>query len=196
MEQIRIPQTQTLLQYKPPSTILAPKKTKQKSPNTLPPKLNPIQKAYNILPRQRSRRKPNPPSSRPHRRKSPSKNKKCHSIIVEYPSYGVYSKKEPSEKRIFEDALSVFDFCVEILNFDPEEIIVFGRSIGTAPACFLGSQRKFFLLVLFSPFWSLRNLVFDKVNFLNVFVKNRFRNFKYLKDFRGRLFILHGKRVF
>ena len=52
------------------------------------------------------------------------------------------------------------------------------------------------MLVLFSPFSTLRNLVFDKINFLHMLVKNRFKNVKYIKEYNGPLFILHGKNVF
>lgn len=44
--------------------------------------------------------------------------KKAHGVIVEYPSYGVYNNYEPSEKRIYDDSLTIFDYFTNDLNFD------------------------------------------------------------------------------
>ena len=60
-------------------------------------------------------------------------------MIVEYPSYGVYSYKKPSEKIFFEDSLLVYDYCVNKLKFKPENIIIFGRSIGSGISTYLAS---------------------------------------------------------
>lgn len=100
---------------------------------------------------------------------------------------------KPTEKRIFEDSLIIFDFFVNKVKFKAENIIIFGRSIGTGPASYLASKRENFMLVLFSPFSNFKKLVHDKVNFLNIFVSNRFENDKHIKNVRSPIFILHGK---
>jgi acetyl esterase/lipase len=71
---------------------------------------------------------------------------------------------------ILEDSLSVYDFLTENLKIDPDNIFVFGRSIGSGPATYLCSQRKPATLILMSPFTSLRavaqNIVGNIVKFL------------------------------
>ncbi len=116
-------------------------------------------------------------------------------MIVEYPSYGVYKTAKPSEERIFEDSLTVFDFFVDVMKFQPENIIIFGRSIGTCPACYLASSRNSFILVLISPFLTFKKLVYDKIKFLNFLVQERFENEKFMENIKSPLFILHGKKV-
>ena len=90
-------------------------------------------------------------------------------IIVEYPGYSIY-KENKSSDTILEDSLCVFDFLTEILKIDKDHIIVYGRSIGSAPATYLCSQRKPGSLILMSPFTSLRavaeNLVGNLIKFL------------------------------
>jgi acetyl esterase/lipase len=54
-------------------------------------------------------------------------------LIVEYPGYSIY-KAEKNAEIVLEDSVAVFDFLTENLRLDPENIIVFGRSIGSAPA--------------------------------------------------------------
>jgi abhydrolase domain-containing protein 17 len=64
---------------------------------------------------------------------------KCHILAIEYPGYGIYRTKEPSEKAIYEDALRVYDFITEEYGFNQKDIIIFGRSIGSGPATYVAS---------------------------------------------------------
>lgn len=112
---------------------------------------------------------------------------------MEYPGYGVYEHSK-NDARMLEDSVIVFDFLVETLGFRPENIFVFGRSIGTGPATFLASQRQNCkMLILFSPFTNLKAIVKDYVSILSVFVRDRFPNIEHIKKIRAPLFILHGK---
>ena len=96
---------------------------------------------------------------------------------------------------MLEDSLIVFDFLVETLNFLPENIFIFGRSIGTGPATFLASKRKKCkMLILFSPFTNLKAVVKDYVSFLSIFVRDRFPNIEYIKQVESPIFFLHGKK--
>lgn len=96
---------------------------------------------------------------------------------------------------MLEDSVIVFDFLVETLNFLPENIFIFGRSIGTGPATFLASQRKKCkMLILFSPFTNLKAIVKDYVSILSVFVRDRFPNIEHIKKIKSPIFILHGKK--
>ena len=90
-------------------------------------------------------------------------------LIVEYPGYSIY-KEEKNADTVLEDSLEVFDFMTQTLKIEPENIIIFGRSIGSAPATYLSSQRKPGALILMSPFTSVRavaeNLVGNVIKFL------------------------------
>lgn len=57
-----------------------------------------------------------------------------HVIAIEYPGYGIYTGK-PSASRVIDDANNVFQYLVTELSISSRDIIVFGRSIGTGPAC-------------------------------------------------------------
>jgi alpha-beta hydrolase superfamily lysophospholipase len=96
---------------------------------------------------------------------------------------------------MLEDSLIVFDFLTESLKFLPENIFIFGRSIGTGPATYLASKRKKCkMLILFSPFTNLKAIVKDYVSILSVFVRDRFPNIEHIKNVEAPLFILHGKK--
>jgi uncharacterized protein len=73
-------------------------------------------------------------------------------LLVNYPGYGA-SPGSPSEQTISADALQWYDYAVEELR--PAKIFVFGRSLGSAPAVLLASERKLSGVVLVTPFDSL-----------------------------------------
>lgn len=96
---------------------------------------------------------------------------------------------------MLEDSLIIFDFLTETLRFLPENIFIFGRSIGTGPATYLASKRqKCKMLILFSPFTNLKAIVKDYVSILSVFFRDRFPNIEHIKEVKSPIFILHGKK--
>mmetsp|Transcript_13593 Transcript_13593/g.25663 ORF Transcript_13593/g.25663 Transcript_13593/m.25663 type:complete len:289 (-) Transcript_13593:41-907(-) len=117
-----------------------------------------------------------------------------HVLCVEYPSYGLYSAPV-SEKRIKEDAENVFDYLTDFVNVASDNIIVFGRSIGSGPASWLASKRNPCALVLMSAYTSLRSVVRSVAGKLSAyFVKERFRNIDLMPSIRCPTFILHGQK--
>lgn len=58
------------------------------------------------------------------------KNLRINALAVEYPGYGVYKGKCSSE-QILMDAEYVYDYLTQIVKIDQEDIIIFGRSIGS-----------------------------------------------------------------
>jgi len=62
-------------------------------------------------------------------------------LVVEYPGYGLY-RGHPNSDQILADADSVYEFIRKKLNVPPKDIILFGRSIGSGPACYLAGTRS------------------------------------------------------
>ncbi len=113
---------------------------------------------------------------------------------MEYPGYGVYKDRKCSEKKILEDADSVFHFATKKLSFLSKNIIVVGRSLGSGPATFLASKNLLRSLVLISPFTTMKKIVKDHVSFLSFMFKERFNNLKRIKKMTSPLFIVHGEK--
>jgi len=117
-----------------------------------------------------------------------------HVLCVEYPSYGLYSAAI-SEGRIKEDAENVYDYLTLRLNIPPQSIIVFGRSIGSGPACWLASKRLVCALVLMSAYTSIRSVVRSVAGKLSAYlVKERFRNIDLMETVVCPTFIVHGQK--
>ena len=75
-------------------------------------------------------------------------------LAVEYRGYGK-SEGEPAEKDFYRDAQCALRYLVEKRGIDPETIISYGQSLGTAVATDLASRNKVGGVVLEAPFPSL-----------------------------------------
>ena len=116
-----------------------------------------------------------------------------HVIGVEYPGYGIYSG-ECNEDRVNQDALNVFSFLLTT-GIEASDIILFGRSIGSGPACYLASQLRPAALLLMSAYTSIRDAVkFIVGTYAQYFIKERFRNIDYIEKVSCPVFLLHGQK--
>lgn len=89
----------------------------------------------------------------------------------------------------------IYDFCVHTLNYSAGKVIIVGRSLGSGPAVYLASVRECMLLILISPYTSIRNIAKDLASVFGYLVKERFRNNKLIKNVKAPVFILHGMKV-
>ncbi|RKZ58498.1 MAG: hypothetical protein DRQ99_25360 [Candidatus Parabeggiatoa sp. nov. 3] len=78
-------------------------------------------------------------------------------LVVNYRGYGM-SEGSPSEKHLFNDALLVYDTFAQRADIDNNNIVAFGRSLGTGVAVHLASQRPLKGLILVSPYDSIRSI--------------------------------------
>jgi len=75
-------------------------------------------------------------------------------FIFDYRGYGI-SEGSPSEAGTFRDAMAAYDFIQNRLSLKPEDIIIFGRSLGGAVAANLAIRRSHRVLILESTFTSI-----------------------------------------
>eukprot|EP00802_Teleaulax_amphioxeia_P006468 Tamp_06472.p1 GENE.Tamp_06472~~Tamp_06472.p1 ORF type:complete len:319 (-),score=24.35 Tamp_06472:1655-2611(-) len=81
-----------------------------------------------------------------------------HMLIPEYPGYGM-APGSPHEASVTENVMTAYEFAVNALHWDPKNIILFGRSIGTGPAVKLSAQLDCGGLILVSPYTSVKDMV-------------------------------------
>lgn len=115
-------------------------------------------------------------------------------LAVEYPGYGTYLDVACTEETILEDSLIIYDFLTEKMNIEYDQILIFGRSIGSGPATYLSNQRQTACLLLFSPFQNLKKVVNEKLSFFSFFVNNKFQNNKWITEVECPILFLHGKK--
>lgn len=113
-----------------------------------------------------------------------------HIFAVEYPGYGVYSGK-PSSETILNDAECVYSFLLSV-GVKPENIIIFGRSIGSGPATYLARSRKICSLMLMSPYTSIKAAARSLAGKIGGLIKERFDNLKNMPHITCPTFFVHG----
>jgi len=108
-------------------------------------------------------------------------------IAYDYEGYGA-SGGVAREKNCYRDIEAVYDYITVERKIDPAKIIIYGRSVGSGPACYLAEKRPAAALVLESPFMSAFRVIsgplplpFDK-----------FKNLNRIPAIRMPLLVFHG----
>ncbi len=112
-------------------------------------------------------------------------------LIVEYEGYS-NDGKTPSHNGIKGNVRDVITF-IESRQF--KEVLVVGESIGSGPASLHASLLPPQKLLLFTAFSSLKDLAHSIYWYYptSFMVNNAFDNVKSLKNFTGRVLIIHGE---
>lgn len=111
-------------------------------------------------------------------------------LIFDYRGYGK-STGEVTEENLFSDSEFIYK---ELLKFYGEDrIILYGRSIGSGPASFLGSKFNPKAIILEAPFFNFIELARNHLPIVPGFLLQfKFENYLHLKKFAGPIFIIHG----
>ncbi len=114
-------------------------------------------------------------------------------LLINYPGYG-NSDGNPGEKEFFDASLKIYDYVMSRNDIDSSNIIVMGRSLGTAVATYLASKRKVSGVILISPFASMSSVAKEHHPFLPVglLLKHKFDSKKYAKNIRSPLLCIYG----
>lgn len=113
-------------------------------------------------------------------------------LIYDYRGYG-YSTGKPTRKNAIEDAQEIYRFLIN-KGFKPENISLYGRSLGGAIALELACKEKIKSLVLESSFTSIKDIAKDLYPVLpEPFIKNDIFNSKELiRKINVPILIVHG----
>jgi abhydrolase domain-containing protein 17 len=80
------------------------------------------------------------------------------------------------------------------MKVSPQNIIVFGRSIGTGPAAYLASKYDCSALVLFSPYKSVRSVAQEHVGCCSCCAPDIFRSLDKIGQIKVPVYMIHGKK--
>lgn len=98
-----------------------------------------------------------------------------------------------------EDGIEIYDMLKREKNCETQDIISFGRSIGSGVASHLATKRPVGCLILQSPYTSIRDLTKEKIGFLAkvcyccIPEALNFQNSKNLAQIDCPLLMIHGK---
>lgn len=112
-------------------------------------------------------------------------------FVYDYRGYGKSTGKR-TEALMYQDALAMLEYLKNYYTI--EQIIVFGRSLGSAFASRVAASNPVKALILETPFYSMYNLFYTYYPFLPrfFFFKYPFHNTRYLEKVQCPIYIFQG----
>ena len=113
-------------------------------------------------------------------------------FMIDYRGYGK-SEGKVSEQKTYVDAKMSYDFLLQ-QGYQPNDIILYGRSLGTGIAAQLASKVSAQQLILETPFYNMRSLFLDQVYilWLPFDLQYQFSNDQYVSRVPYPVTIIHG----
>jgi uncharacterized protein len=114
-------------------------------------------------------------------------------VCYDYGGYGISTGK-PSEKRCYADIRAVWEWMTETQGVPPEEILLFGRSLGGAVTADLAEEVQPGAIILESTFRSTIAVAKDIYPLLPAqwFLIHRFKTEDKIGSFRAPVLIVHS----
>jgi len=111
-------------------------------------------------------------------------------LMIDYRGYGK-SSGIPSEKGLYSDAEAAYKYLLET-GYRPEEIIVYGQSLGTAVAVDLASRRRCGALVLEAAFTAARNVAGTVLPIIGPLFVRTFNSRRKISRVHTPILFIHG----
>ncbi len=110
-------------------------------------------------------------------------------LAFDYRGYPM-SLGKVNEENILNDSLAVFDWAAA----KQKPIILYGRSLGSAPATYVASKREAQALILETPFLSAADVAQQRYPFIpaGAMLKDKYLSREWIKEVEEPLFIGHG----
>jgi len=114
-------------------------------------------------------------------------------VIMDYRTYGK-STGVLSEEALLKDSQLFYDYAVDVYGED--QLIVYGRSLGTGLASFLASGNHPSQLVLETPYYSMLDVAKERFPYLplSFLLKYKMPSYEFLQTSRCPILIIHGSK--
>jgi pimeloyl-ACP methyl ester carboxylesterase len=116
-------------------------------------------------------------------------------FVYDYRGYGK-STGPRSQRIMYDDALAVYHYLRQ--SYAPEDIVLYGRSMGSAFATRVAAEQPARLLILETPFFSMRDLFYQYYPWLpRVFLfRYPLPTYQYLSETSCAVHVFQGTRDF
>jgi hypothetical protein len=115
-------------------------------------------------------------------------------LIFDYRGYGA-SQGKPTEQGVYADARTAYDWLINEKKISPENIILFGRSIGGSVSAHLANNVKVKGVILESCFTSYADIgrKFYPYMPVKLLAKYSFNTFEYVKKLKCPILVIHSR---
>lgn len=116
-------------------------------------------------------------------------------LLVDYRGYGK-SQGHPTEKGLYLDGEAAYRYLTEERDIEPDHIIAYGRSLGTAVALQVATEREVAGLILESPFRSAGAMAHHMFPFIpgRLMLPGVFDNAARIGNLEVPLLVIHGRK--
>lgn len=114
-------------------------------------------------------------------------------LAVDYRGYGK-SEGKPDEAGVYRDADAAYDYLVKERHFRPDDIVIYGHSLGGAVAINLASRRPCGGLIVQSSFTNAQAMTREifALPLVGYLVKSRFNSQRRIRNVHAPILIVHG----
>lgn len=132
-----------------------------------------------------------------------SKTLKVNVFAYDYTGYGLATTQgEPTEEDCYADIDAAYGYVRRVLGVPPKRIILYGRSLGTGPSCYLaartadesaeeGGEPAVGGIILHAPFLSIYRVVLETGCTLP---GDKFPNCDFVPYIRSPVMVIHGTK--
>ncbi len=115
-------------------------------------------------------------------------------LLIDYRGYGKSSGRIKREQHIYTDGLTAWNYLILEKRIHPEDIIIWGRSLGGAVSAEIAQFKNIAALVLESTFYSLDEIARRQYWFLPTsrLLKFHFQSGRKLKYINAPVIIIHS----
>ncbi len=118
-------------------------------------------------------------------------------FLYDYRGYGASTGK-PTPNGLYEDGLAAYDYVNKELGYKPEQIVIYGESIGTGVTCRVAKERPYAGLILQSALSSLPDVARDGIVWFRaypdfVFPEPHYSSISIIKELKGPILFIHGE---
>jgi hypothetical protein len=112
-------------------------------------------------------------------------------LVMDYRTYGK-SIGKLSEEALYNDGQYCYDYLKGL--YKEEDIIIYGRSLGTGIATYLASRNSPKQLILETPYYSILDVAESRFSILPVklLLKYKILSYQYIKEVGCPILMLHG----
>ena len=129
-----------------------------------------------------------------------ARNAEISILIVEYPGYGEWRSGRPCSASINKAAKKAFNYLTKEEGVRVEDILLIGRSIGTAPAAALAKwvskykRRQVMGVILLAGFSSIKDIIWHYASIASLIVTNFWDTKRALHHYACKfpVIVLHG----
>ncbi|MEL6588995.1 MAG: alpha/beta hydrolase [Bacteroidota bacterium] len=111
-------------------------------------------------------------------------------LAIDYPGYGK-SPGKPSEEGIYQATELAWQWALE--RYSPDQIVIYGRSLGSGAASYLSSQHAAQVLILETPFYSVPDVLRERFS-IGIWWNDQYQfpNNQHIEQSQNEVFIFQG----